>query len=68
MNHCPLSSSLAVSQPTWAAWPGSLRSPTVEIPLAFGFCDFLQVGVFPTYLMRQPSLAPIQGSPEVLLS
>ena len=61
MNQCPFSSSLAVSQETWAVWAGALRSSLVKILLALGFCSFVQFGVFPTYLMRQPSLSPIQG-------
>lgn len=61
MDPCPSSSSLAVSQSTWAVWVGALRSSVVKILLALGFCCFVQFGVFPTYLMRQPCLSPIQG-------
>lgn len=61
MNQCPFSSSLAVSQLTWAVWAGPLRSSVVKILIALGFCSFVQFGVFPTYSMRQPFLSPIQG-------
>ena len=61
MSQCLSSSSLAVSQSTRAVWAGALRSSVVKILLALGFCCFVQFGVLPNYLMRQPSLSPIQG-------